>query len=82
MVGNGLRMSYKCTIIGRCYPSVMWCGVRYGYSVSGVYGCGGGLRCVRGGGVRRPPMSSFHTSGHSGGGVVMGFIRGVLFGYL
>ena len=82
MVGNWFRTSYKCTIIGRCCPSVMWCGVRDGCGVSGVCGCGGGVWCVLGGGVRRPAMSSFHTSGHSGGGVVMGFIGGVLFGYL
>lgn len=48
----------------------------------GVYGCGGGAWCVRGGGgVRRLAMSSFHTRGHRPG-VVMGFLRGALFGYL
>ena len=65
MVGNGLRMSYKCTGMGRCCPSVMGCGVRYGCGVSVVYGCGGGAWCVPGGGVRRLSMSSFHTRGHS-----------------
>ena len=76
-------MSYKCMIIGHRRPSVMGCGVRYGCGVSGVYGCGGGAWCVRGGGggVRCPSMSSFHTRGHRPG-VVMGFLRVALFGYL